>query len=140
MIKLTNQEQRKHRKINELGRDAKCCRCGEDDITALGLFDGLTLCQECRAGNTGRPIKEAHHIIGKHEGETIPLPLNGHTNLTDKQLDWPEGTLDKNRTPEMKAVAFVYSMADILEYLAELCRKFANILYDFITSIQGVSS
>jgi len=128
---MTNQLQRKQRKINELGtREPKCCICDQEDIFLLAT-DKIKVTKS---------ILEKHHLLGKHEGDEITVCLNCHARLTDRQLDWPEGTLNKSRTPEMKAVSFIYSLGDIFEYLAELCRKFAKILYDFVVSAQEVES
>lgn len=128
---MTKQQQRKQRKINELGtREPKCQLCGQEDISMLAT-DKVKV---------PKSILERHHIAGVHEGEEIIVCLNCHARLTDRQLDWPEGTLNKDRTPEMKAVSFIYSLADLFEYLAELCRKFGKILYDFIIGVQGVPS
>lgn len=117
---MSDKERRNQRRINELGqRNPKCCLCNETDEDKL---------------LPGKPsLLEEHHISGGHTGESIIVCQNCHRKLTNYQLDWPKDIFNKSRTPEIKAIEFFCGLADILEYLAILCRKYANIIYDFIT-------
>ncbi|MEM3442262.1 MAG: hypothetical protein QXM86_00165 [Candidatus Bathyarchaeia archaeon] len=116
-------EKRIQRKINELGtRKLKCAICGEEDIFALRKAD--------------KSLLEEHHIAAGHEGASIIVCRNCHLKLTDSQLDWPVGLTDKEKTPEMRAVAFFMGLAGILSLLAFWCIKHAKVLYDFIVKKQ----
>lgn len=126
MIRLSDKEKRDQRRINELGqRKSKCCLCNETDRGKLLPAKSSLL--------------EEHHISGRHIGESIIVCQNCHTKLTNYQLDWPKDIFDKNKNPEMQAIRFFYGLADILEYLAILCRKYASILYNFITHSKVVN-
>lgn len=122
---MTNKEKRNQRRTNELGqRNPKCCLCGETDITML-IKEKSSLLEE-------------HHIAGGHTGDSIIICRNCHAKLTDDQLDWPEGMIDDNRTPEMKAVSFFRGLAAILILLGTICVTYAETLYKFVVRIQGV--
>lgn len=126
VIEMTNEEKRRQRRKNELGNlKPKCSICGEKDITTL-----------LKATKATRSFLEEHHIAGSHEGETLQVCRNCHAKLTDKQLDWPEGVIAKEKTPEMDAVGFLFGLANLLEFLAELVYKFASILFEFIADHQ----
>lgn len=130
---MTKKQLREQRKINELDdntREPRCCICGQEDIFSLAT-------DKIKATNS---ILEKHHLSGKHEGEEIIVCLNCHAKLTDDQLDWKEGLLDRNRSPEMASVAFFYGLSAVLGLLAVWCLTHATILYNFVRNVQGVSS
>lgn len=123
---MTNEEKRRQRRKNELGSlKPKCAMCGEEDITTL-----------LRATKAERTFLEEHHIAGGHQGETILLCRNCHAKETDKQLNWPDGVISPNRTPEMNAIGFLFGLADLLEFMAKLVYKFAIILFEFVANHQ----
>lgn len=106
-----NKAKRSQRKINSLGiRNPKCQICGEDNLFTL----------------------EKHHIPGGHNGEEIIVCANCHRKLTDGQLDWPPDLLAKTRLIEDKIIAFFEGLADILELLADICRKYTRQLYEIM--------
>ncbi|MEN6351210.1 MAG: hypothetical protein ABFD08_17675 [Syntrophomonas sp.] len=122
----TNKSKRIQRKINELGRNAKCQICGETDLTMLT--------------SGASSLLEEHHIAGHHEGDTITLCLNCHHKLTDPQLDWPSELFDDERSPEKQAIAFFMGIGALLGFLAFLCVKHATTLLNYFNSIQEVNA
>jgi hypothetical protein len=124
---MTKKEQRKQRKINELGtREPKCQICGQEDIFSLAA-DKVKVTKS---------ILERHHIPGKHEGEEIIVCLNCHARLTDGQLDLPDGLLDQNRSQEMSSVAYFFGLSALLISLGICCLTHATILYNFVKGVQ----
>lgn len=153
---MLDKEKRVQRKIEELGRNAKCEICGEENYATLvkintsklenpellGIHtEKCVICRKCKAkhGKKKQALVESHHIAGGHEGDTIPACLNSHAILTDTQLDWPEGVLSKDRTTEMESVGFFLGIGAILALLAAYCWKHAIILYNFVVQTQGVN-
>jgi hypothetical protein len=124
---MTKQQLRRQRKKNELETsEPKCQLCGQEDIFSMAT-------EKVKATKS---ILEKHHLLGKHEGEEIIVCLNCHAKLTDDQLDWPEGLLDENRSPEMMSVAFFFGLSAVLLLIAAWCLKHATILYDFVRRVQ----
>lgn len=122
---MTNDKtKRKQRKLNELGdTNPSCLTCGETEITALSSV---------KLDSKLKKLLEEHHIAGGHNGESITVCRNCHAKLSDNQLDWFEGTLKSDRTPEMKAVAFFMGLAALFTLLVVWCGKHAKTLYDFV--------
>ena len=76
------------------------CRCGEYRLGALRLVNNVVSCHCCadyrhRKGlciscfGFQRPI-EWHHTAGKeYSGATVPLCLNCHGAISERQREWP---------------------------------------------------
>jgi hypothetical protein len=82
---------REQRRRNRVGEDACCETCGDSTLTHLVKVIGLVLCQCCLAVARGRNVLEVHHIAGGHEGPTLLVCANCHTELSELQRAWPSG-------------------------------------------------
>jgi hypothetical protein len=102
---------RTQKRLNNLGaKNPKCAICSEENPFAL---QNITICRDC----FNRRLEE-HHLAGRHTGPSIFIPQNLHAELTDKQLDWPEGLLNKNRTWRQEYLDLLCGVADILKVYA----------------------
>lgn len=108
MSKITRIQKR----INELEiKNPKCVICGEENVFALTK---VIICRDCYSERW-----ENHHIAGGHKGPSIIIPKNLHAELTDRQLDWPKGLLDNDRSWRVEYLAFLCGIADILTVYAQ---------------------
>lgn len=108
------------RRQRALPKDARCS-CGEADARCLiSTGDGVT-CYACQAATAGRSDTEHHHVAGRHNLEmAVPIPNNEHRILSDRQQDWPTGTVrNPNRSPLLQAAAAIRGWMDILVLILE---------------------
>lgn len=72
-----------HRKAWAYGRS--CQDCGTDWPSALENTRYGVLCRQCRLKRAGRSTWERHHVFGRAETLTIPLPANVHAAITEAE-------------------------------------------------------
>jgi hypothetical protein len=106
-----------------------------EDETIIICMDCLKKYIKRKKGEEAKFLDD-HHIAGAHQGEVIPITPNGHAYLNDCQNDWPEGVMDKNRTPEMAALGYFCGLLAILSLLAIWGWKHIITLYKFIKEVQ----
>jgi hypothetical protein len=119
-------EERLEAACERLGTRTPQCQgqdCVETDPFALtGTFPDI-LCAACLAQRTGKLDTERHHAAGQHNlSVTVPIPINEHRILSDRQRDWPEETLKNPKAnPLLKAAGALRGWIDILKLVIERC-------------------
>lgn len=108
------------RRRRALGPGVRCA-CGEQDPRCLTDTGNGVQCYGCQARNAGRSDAEHHHIAGRHNlATTVPIPNNEHRILSDRQQDWPRGTLrNPDQSPLLQAAAAIRGWLDILILILE---------------------
>lgn len=66
---------------------------------------------------------EIHHTMGLHEGPTMFLCEKCHRKLTDRQREWPDGCLNRERSSTMRAAALLRGQANVLEAMADILEE-----------------
>jgi hypothetical protein len=112
---------RRARRRRQVGEEAKCAQCGEQDPRVLVVRPGLVLCYECLAEADGKPRSEDHHFPNKCNSVFIAaVPGNDHRVLTDSQLDWPMKTFhNPHSSPLLKAAAAIRGWLDTLRVIID---------------------
>ena len=88
-----NRSIRLARRLERLGPEPCCRRCGETAIRKLEPGARQNLCRECRLIASGKEPFEDHHPAGRRNDPcAVRLPANDHAVLSDKQEDWATGT------------------------------------------------
>ena len=66
---------------------------------------------------------EQHHPAGQHNlPVTVPIPINEHRILSDRQRDWPNETLkNPDKNPVLKAAGALRGWIDALTLIIERC-------------------
>ncbi len=116
-IKTDARHARRHRALPKEAR----CRCGEDDLRCLIPASDRVTCYACQAATAGRSDTEHHHFAGRHNLDTtVPIPNNEHRILSDRQQDWPTGTVrNPDRSPLLQAAGAIRGWMDILVLILE---------------------
>ncbi len=111
---------RRTRRRRALGPEARCT-CGETDPRCLVETKEGIQCYACHARRTGRGDSERHHPAGRHNlAATVPIPNNEHRILSDRQQDWPTGTLrNPDGSPLLQAAAAIRGWMDVLVLILE---------------------
>lgn len=66
---------------------------------------------------------EIHHIMGLHEGPTMFLCVKCHRKLTDRQREWPNACLKRERSGTLRAAALLRGQANMLEAMADILEE-----------------
>lgn len=108
------------RRRRALPPDARCA-CGETDPRCLSQAGDGATCYACQAAKAGRSGTEQHHVAGRHNLDTtVPVPNNEHRILSDRQQDWPNGTLrNPSGSPLLQASGAIRGWMDILALILE---------------------
>jgi len=140
---------------------ASCRECGEYADAALRTIGGVCLCANCADSHhqhgvcsiceQTRPI-EAHHIAGRRQvSDTIPVCLNCHRILSQRQYQWHpswrvqrrpllfmlQGALDslylwcmRSRAPEHRKIVAVALAILVVWLTRRLCPDSAADIHD----------
>lgn len=119
---FSEREARAEDAVERLGtRSPACQSCLETRPLALmGSYPDI-ICYACDARVRGMRPTEEHHPAGRHNLDwTVPVPINDHRDLSDRQVDWPGPTLQNpNGSPVLRAAAAIRGWLNILAQLIE---------------------
>lgn len=127
------------RRAQKLGADARCVRCGCDDLMALERQGEAILCYECARKAEGRPTVEGHHPLGRQldPDSVVSVPGNVHRLLDDAKADWEQ---QLRRTvgdlPMRRLIALLRSHAD---YCAVMGPRFGAAAVELYRKTLGLN-
>lgn len=133
-----NRAARKAKRVRVTGADAQCERCGWVEPTALTRTNGLVLCYECLSIDKGRATVEENHILGKsNDPATVTVPGNQHRELSDNQLDWPDGLRSNpERDPLVWLAQGCQGMSDHVAWWATRLARLAVWLFALAVALR----